>query len=71
MKSITEWRPISVRRVRRPRLRREGDVREDVEKMFRNGVRWLWIEKQGRELLRKPELTENCSAKRRGRIYVR
>jgi hypothetical protein len=39
-----------------------------VGRIFRNGVRWLWIEKQGRELLRRPELTENCSAKRRGRI---
>ena len=45
-----------------------GDVTEDVGKIFRNGVRCLWIEKQGRELLSGPELTENCSAKRRGRI---
>jgi hypothetical protein len=36
---------------------------------FRNGVSWLWIEKQGRELLSRPELTENCSAKRSGTIY--
>lgn len=71
MKRITEWRPISVRRIGRPRLKWEDNVREDVEKkkqIYRNGVRWLWVEKQGRELLSRPELTENCRAKRRGRI---
>ena len=46
----------------------KDDVREDVGKIFRNGVRWLWIEKQERELLSRSVLTENCSAKRRGRI---
>ena len=30
---ITEWRTISVRRIGRPRLRWEGDVREDVGKI--------------------------------------
>lgn len=48
VKNITEWRPISVRRIGSPRLRWEGDVREDVGKIFRNVVRCLWIEKQGR-----------------------
>jgi hypothetical protein len=47
---------------------KKDDVSEDVGKILRNRVRWLWIEKQGRELLRRAELTENCSAKRGGRI---
>jgi len=68
VKNITEWRPVSVRRIFSPRLRWEGDVKEDVGKIFIHGVRWLWIQKQGRELLSRPDLTENCSAKRKGRI---
>jgi hypothetical protein len=35
---MTEWRPIAVRRIGRPRLRWEGDVREDMGKMkIQNG----------------------------------
>jgi len=68
VKIITEWRPILVRSIGRPRLRWEDDVRENVGKIFRNGLGWLWIEKQGREWLSRPELTEEYSAKRRGRI---
>jgi hypothetical protein len=33
VKRITEWRPIAVRRIGRPRLRWEDDVRADLEKM--------------------------------------
>jgi len=45
------WRPIAVRRIGRWRLRWEGDVRAELRKMnCRFGVRWLWIEKHGREL---------------------
>jgi hypothetical protein len=32
---------------------------------FRIGIKWLWIEKHGRELLSRPKLTKICSAKRR------
>jgi len=35
---ITEWRPIAVRTIGRPRLRWKGDVREDLGKMkIQNG----------------------------------
>lgn len=35
---ITEWRPIAVRRIGRPRLRWVGDVREDLGGMkIQNG----------------------------------
>jgi hypothetical protein len=33
VKRITEWRPIAVRRIGRPRLRWEDDVRVDLGKM--------------------------------------
>ena len=33
VKIITEWRPISVRKIGRPRSRWEDDVREDVGKI--------------------------------------
>jgi len=32
---------------------------------FRIGVRWLWIEKHGRELLYRPVLIRSCGAKGR------
>jgi len=51
VKRIIGWRPIAVRRIGRWRLRWEGDVRAELGKMkYRFGVRWLWIEKHGREL---------------------
>jgi hypothetical protein len=34
---------------------------------FRIGIRWLWIEKHGKELLSRPKLAKSCSAKRRTR----
>ena len=68
MKRITEWRPIAVRRIGRQRLGWEGDVREIWEEgRFRIGVRWLWREKNGRELLGKPKLIERCCDTRRRR----
>ena len=33
VKRVTEWRPIAVRRIGRPRLRWEDDVRAGLEKM--------------------------------------
>jgi hypothetical protein len=33
VKRITEWRAFAVRRIVRPRVRWEGDVREDLGKM--------------------------------------
>ena len=35
---LTEWRPFAVKRIARPKLRWEGDVREDLGKMkIQNG----------------------------------
>jgi hypothetical protein len=34
VKRITEWRPIALSRVGRPRLRWEDDVRADLGKMY-------------------------------------
>ena len=57
---------LVVRRVGRLRLRREG-VRAYVWIMIQIGVRWQWIEKRGRCLMNRANLTKNCSAKRRRR----
>jgi hypothetical protein len=66
VKRRTEWRPTAVRRIRRLRLRLENDVRGDLGKMkIRVGVKWLWIEKHGRELLSTPKLTKGCSTRTR------
>jgi hypothetical protein len=62
---ITEWRIISVRRIGRPTLRGEDDVREDVGRMRTENWSKLAWEKHGRELLNRPKLIRSCSAKRR------
>ena len=49
LKRITEWRPISVRRICRPTLGGEDDVRKDVgRKKFENGSK-LALDREARK----------------------
>jgi len=65
VKRITKWRPPAVRMIGRLKSRWEDYVRADLEKRrSRIGIRWLWTEKHGREMLSRPQLIKSCSKKK-------
>jgi hypothetical protein len=48
-----------------------GDVRVELGKMeYRIEVRWLWVEKHGRELWSRSILMQGCSARRRRILFM-
>ena len=62
---ITDWRQIAVRRIGGQRLRRKGDVREEMGKTKIQD--WSRMEKR---IVEWPKLTKSCSAKRIRRRFV-
>ena len=62
---ITDWRQIAVRRIGGQRLRRKGDVRQEMGKTKIQD--WSRMEKRIDEW---PKLTKSCSAKRIRRRFV-
>jgi hypothetical protein len=55
-RTIKRRKTVVIRIIGRPSLRLEDEIRRIWEKCgFRIGVRWLWTEKHGGELLSRPD----------------